>query len=131
MRSEFGFSVIFIAGICLLVYLAYLNRIVRGDQLLSENGFIVEKQYYPDTRQTVTGTGISTNGDLVLTTHHVGQDEQYILIFRCEHKVVFSINNKKLYSDLEKGDSVKIFFYELLNRKGQVIDYEFINSEKF
>jgi hypothetical protein len=100
----------------------------RKDTISNEKGIVVEKQYFPDTRQTVTGTGYSTSGNLVVTTHSVGEDEKYIVIFKCEHGVVFSINKSELYGKLNKGDSVIIDYYELVNNKGEVKDFDFVDA---
>ena len=100
----------------------------RKEPMSHEKGFVVEKQYFPDTRQTVTGTGYSTSGNLVVTTHSVGEDEKYIVIFKCEHGVVFSINRSDLYGKLNKGDSVIIDYYELVNDKGEVKDLDFVDA---
>lgn len=100
----------------------------RKEPMSHENGIVVEKQYFPDTRQTVIGTGYSTSGNFVVTTHSIGEDEKYIVIFKCEHGVVFSINKAELYGKLNKGDSVKIDYYELVNGNGEVKDLDFVDA---
>lgn len=100
----------------------------RGESMKHEQGFVVEKQYFPDTRQTVEGTGFSTSGDVVFTSHQMGADERFILVFKCEHGIVFSINRSDLYAKLNKGDSVIIDYYELRNRSGEIKDFDLINA---
>jgi hypothetical protein len=96
----------------------------------TEKGYVVEKQYFPDTRQTITGTGISTNGEMVMTSHNIGSKEKYMVIFKCEHGVIFSVNNIQSYGTLEKGDSVKIHFKECRTLDSEIVDYDFIYASK-
>lgn len=100
----------------------------RREPMKHENGFVIEKQYFPDARQTVTGAGFSTSGNMVITTHSIGEDEKYIVIFKCEHGVVFSINKTELYGKLNKGDTVTIDFYEMVNGDGEVKDLDFVDA---
>lgn len=93
-----------------------------------EDGVVVEKQYFPDTKQTVTGTGFTSKGSMVITTHSIGENEKYIVIFKCSHGVVFSINKPELYGKLNKGDSVIIDYYEIVNKKGEVKDLDFVDA---
>jgi hypothetical protein len=99
-------------------------------ELKHEKGIVIEKQYFPDTNQTVTGTGFSSNGSLIITTHQIGEDEKYIVIFKCEHGVVFSVNKSMVYGKLEKGDNVEIDYYELLNDDDEIKDLYFVNANK-
>lgn len=100
----------------------------RREPMKHERGYVIEKQYFPDTRQTVTGTGFSTSGNVVITTHSIGEDEKYIVIFKCEHGVVFSINKSELYGKLNKGDTVTIDYYEMVNGDGEVKDLDFVDA---
>lgn len=113
-----------------LLLIVFSSCLKRGDKLLHEGGVVIGKQYTPDTRETVMGTGISTKGSLVITSHSVGQDEQYSIVFKCDHGKIFTINNPDLYSRLKEGDTTDISYYELVNRKGTVKDYEFIDAVK-
>lgn len=100
----------------------------RREPIKKETGYVVEKQYFPDTRQTVLGTGLSTSGNVVITTHDIGADEKYVVIFKCEHGVLFSINRAELYGRLNKGDTVTIDYYEMINGEGEVKDFDFIDA---
>lgn len=99
-------------------------------ELKHESGSVVEKQYYHDTRQTVTGTGFTSGGQVVITSHSIGESEKFIVIFKCSHGVVFSINRADIYAKLEKGDNVTIDYYEILNNDNQIKDLEFFNANK-
>lgn len=113
---------------CVLIAMAISGCLERKEPMKHETGYVVEKQYYPDTRQTVTGTGISTSGSIVFTSHDIGEDEKYIVIFKCEHGVVFSINRSELYGKLNKGDTVAIDYYEIINSDGEVKDLDFVDA---
>lgn len=93
-----------------------------------EDGLVIEKQYFPNTEQTVTGTGFTSKGSLVITSHSIGENEKYIVIFKCHHGVVFSINNPNIYGKLSKGDSVTITYYEILNKSGKIQDLDFVDA---
>jgi len=97
-------------------------------ELKHEKGIVVEKQYFPDTQQTVSGTGISSKGSIVYTTHNIGEKEKYIVIFKCEHGVVFSINKSQLYGTLDKNDSVRIKYYEILDSDNKIVDFDFVSA---
>jgi hypothetical protein len=94
-----------------------------------ETGVVVEKQYFPDTRQTVTGTGFSTKGSLIMTSHVIGDHEKYMVIFKCDHGVVFSVNRADVYGRVEKGDKVNIAYQEYLNKsETEILDLRFIDA---
>lgn len=102
----------------------------KGETQKTERGRVIAKQYSPDTRQTVTGMGISSNGDTHLTFHYIGEDQKFDIVFKCDHGVVFTISDPEIYSKLEPGDTVNIDYYELVNKKGVVKDYDFIDANK-
>lgn len=129
MRTKINrFTSAILCGSMLVV--GFSSCLERKGDLKHEAGYIVEKQYFPDTRQLVTGTGFSSNGSTVITTHEIGEDEKYMVIFKCEHGVVFSMNNSDLYYKLDKGDSVTIDYYEMANSNGEVLDFDFIDANK-
>jgi hypothetical protein len=53
-----------------------------------------------------------------------------MLVFKCEHDVVFTIDNQQLYTDLNKGDSVSIRYFEILNNDNEVVDLDFVSAIK-
>jgi len=115
-------SIIFLA----LVFTSCYHK----SELKHEEGYVIEKQYFPDTRQTVTGTGFTSKGSIVITSHQIGENEKYIVIFKCHHGVVFSINRPDIYGKLEKGDTVTIDYYELLNDDNEIKDLDFVDASK-
>lgn len=116
--------------IFILTLLSACSFYQRGDTLKQENGIVVGKQFVPDSRGTAVGTGFSSSGSMVTTVHSYGEKEKYVIIFKCDHNVLFSINDPAVYSKLSEGDTVIIDYYELLNKSKQVKDYEFIDANK-
>ena len=117
-------------GISFYVLLAVVlsGCLNRREPMKHEQGYVIEKQYFPDTRQTVTGIGVSTSGNMIVTAHSIGENEKYLILFKCEHGVVFSINRNDLYVKLNKGDTVKIDYYEMINGDGEVKDLDFVDA---
>lgn len=116
--------------ILLTLTIALTGCLKKREPMKHEKGFVVEKQYIPDTRQTITGTGINTRGELEITTHEIGDSEKYITILKCEHNVIFSMNKPNLFGKLNRGDTVQIDYYELVNDKGEVKDFDFVDANK-
>lgn len=109
--------------------IAWTSKLHKSE-LMVEKGIVIGKTYLPDNRGVSTGVGVSSNGDAVVTVHTTGEPESFNVVFQCEHGVIFSINDKSVYTKLMDQDSVKINYYELLNRKNIVKDYEFVDAEK-
>jgi hypothetical protein len=114
--------------ILLIIGLGLLTSCTHKSKIKHEKGVVVEKQFTPAVDQNVTGTGISSKGTLSMSTHHISADQQFIVVFKCEHGVVFSINRNELYASLEKNDTVDISYYENLNSKEEIVDFDFQNA---
>lgn len=114
----------------ILVLLAACGYVHRSG-LKQERGIVVEKQYAAGIDAHGSGVGLSGSGDMVVTSSHIHEDEKYMLVFKCDHGVVFSVNNQELYARLDKGDTVTINFYELLeDGTNQVLSYQFESAFK-
>lgn len=114
-----------------LVMIWALSSCTHKSELKHETGYVIARQYFPDTRQTVTGTGFTSKGSVVITTHQIGESEKYIVIFKCDHGVVFSINRSDLFGKLTEGDTVQIDYYEVLRDKDESIsDLDFVDANK-
>lgn len=113
-----------------LLLLVLFVSCYHKSELKTEKGFVVEKAYSPEFDGNGSGFGMTTGGHGVITSQNVHKGEQFILVFKCEHNTVFSIEQKQLYTNLNKGDSVDIKFYEILNKSGEIKDYEFVTATK-
>lgn len=123
-----GIGILAICGLFLLVAIFEPKPI--SEELL-EKGEVLEVQYQADSRQTVMGSGISSNGGVVFTSHQVGEREKFLIVFKCAHGKVFAVNNSEVYAKVKKGDKVSIKYVELgyiSNGKKEVVDYDFIDA---
>lgn len=100
----------------------------RLSEKKTELGFVFEKSFVPEISSTSTGFGFSSNGDPVITTHHNHEAAKYITFFKCQHNQTFWVENREIWERLERGDSVVIEYYDKINRRGTVIDYQFENA---
>lgn len=128
MKRNFLNNRIHFAFASVLLSVMLFGCLDRREPMKQEQGYVLEKQYHPDTRQVVIGTGISTMGKVVITTHNIGEDEKYIVLFKCDHGVVFSVNRNDVYEKLNKGDTVTIDYYEMVNSNGEVKDLDFVDA---
>ena len=99
-------------------------------ELKTDNGTVIEKQYVPDTRQIVSGTGFSTKGSLIITTHSIGQDEQFIVIIKSDKGLVFSTNEREIFGRLNKNDNVKLKYHEIRNSNNKIINNTLISVKE-
>ncbi len=102
----------------------------QKSELKKETGIVVEKQFSPEFNGSGTGVGFSTSGNMTVTQTDIHKSEQFMVVFKCEHNTVFAVNRKDVYTNLEKGDTVTIYYYELLNGDNVVKDFEFYTAKK-
>lgn len=123
-----------------IVGLAFVMMIIVGvnsceethkSELKQEIGFIIAKQYRGEIITVATGSGISSSGNLVLTTSNIHVPPKFDVVIRCEHGVIFTIDNSNLYSKVNEGDTVLIDYYEVLNESNETIDLDFVDANKF
>lgn len=110
--------------IILLLPLILSSCLHQGEKK-QEYGICVEKQYKPEIDASGTNYNFSTGQIGVHTLH---DDEKFIVVFKCEHGVVFSINKNQIYCKINKGDTVNIDYYEMINGDGEVKDFDFIDA---
>jgi hypothetical protein len=91
-----------------------------------EFGEVIEKQFEPEINGTGTGTTFNSSGSVGLSYVSIHEDEKFLLIFKCQHKTVFTTINKNLYYSLNKGDKVIIHYWEKSNG-----DFEFYTALKY
>ena len=114
-----------LVGLMLLAQSCERSHTVPVDAKLStEHGRVAEMQYRP----AVDMSGNSIDTDLRIGWHNLHEDERYIVVLKCAHGVVFSVNNKSTYARVEVGDSVLIEYYEHRNVDGEITDYDFVDA---
>jgi hypothetical protein len=99
-------------------------------ELKHEKGVVVEKQFSAEFNGHGTALGMSSNGNVLVTSNAIHKAEQFMIVLKCEHNTIFTIDRKNLYANLEKGDTVDIQYYELLNDDNIVKDFDFVNAVK-
>lgn len=119
-----------IVGYAMLAVVLFFSSCTHNSELKHENGIVVEKQFSPSFDGSGTGVGFSTGGNMVVTSNDVHKAEQFMLVFKCQHNTVFTIDRKDLYTILEKGDTVDIQYYEMLNSDNVVKDFDFVTAVK-
>lgn len=122
-----------VTRLCLYTLLAtvlFSSCLTRGTELKHEKGIVVAKQYQAEINATGTGVGLSSSGKMVTTVHSIHEDAKFNVVFKCEHGIIFTINNDQVYSKLKENDTVIIDYYEMLNKKGEVKDFDFIDANK-
>ena len=119
-----------IVGYTMLAVVLFFSSCTHKSEMKHENGIVVEKQFSPSFDGSGTGVGFSTGGNMVVTSNDVHKAEQFMLVFKCQHNTVFTIDRKDLYTNLEKGDTVDIQYYELLNSDNVVKDFDFLTALK-
>jgi hypothetical protein len=96
-----------------------------------EKGFIVAMQYaapIDGSGSTVTYTPSSNGGGVGFGSTSIHTDEKYMVVFRCEHGVVFSIDRQALYAKLSEKDSVVIDYWEFSDAAGVTKELDFIDA---
>lgn len=108
-----------------------LSACTHKSEIKTETGIVVEKQFSPSFDGKGTGMGYSTSGNLVVTNNNVHKAEQFVLVFKCEHNTLFTVDRKELYLTLEKGDTITIQYREILNSDNEVKDLDFVTATKY
>jgi|GEM_PF-3941940 len=102
----------------------------KDAQLSKEYGEVIALSYYPDTHQMNVGYGISSSGHGVTTISSSGENEKWLVVFKCEHGMVFPIDRKELFSTLHQGDSVVIEYWNIRDSKDRIVDFDFYTAHK-
>lgn len=124
LKKSYTFLILMLLSVSLFTE----SCLKRKGPLKSEKGIIIEKQYSPDTQNTDPVVAVGSNGGLITGYHFSGQPEKYMVIFKCEHGVVFSINNSNVYGKVTVKDSVLITYFDMVDENDVVKDFDFIDA---
>lgn len=119
------------AYIFLLLFL--FSCLHRAEKISHEPGVVVAKQFESSRTNTYTIYEPYYDGKTTTTipTFHTDYiPEKFLVVFKCAHGVVFTIDRQDIFVKLNERDTVSIDYYELLNKKGEVKDFEFIDANK-
>lgn len=97
-------------------------------ELKQEKGVVVAKQYKPSIDASGSGLGITTNGNLTITSVSIHEAQKFDVVFKCEHGIIFTINRAEVYAKVEENDNVIINFKEITNGYGELVDFDFIDA---
>lgn len=108
-----------------------LNSCNHKSELKTEKGFVMEKKFVPEYSDSHCSLGMTTDGKAVIVDQSTFKPEQFYILFKCQHNTVFSTERKDLYTVLNAGDSVIIYYYEILDDVENTIeDYQFVTAKK-
>lgn len=119
----------------ILLGIISLTSCYTNGPLKNETGVVVAKQFKPS--MDATGYGISTSGNVSM--HTLSESEKFVVAFKCEHGVVFTVDNSNVFAKVNEGDTVKISYHELLsnervdspNTNGfKVVGFDFVDANK-
>lgn len=117
----------------------------ENSEILYEKGKVITTLYSKKHSDSDVGVGITTGGNLAVTSTSITIPERWGVVFRCEHGNKFPIlgedeKYKVLWEKLDEGDSVDIAYKEIYkvvyDRKTkqvinkELMDYDFIDAEK-
>lgn len=117
-----AFIIIYLLASLTLISCDHLEK----SKLMHEHGYVIEKQFIPEVN--LDGSGVTSDGKVVFTHSH--EDQKFTIAFKCQHGSIFTVNNLNVYQKINKGDSVKIDYYELLDHRGTVKDFDFVDANK-
>lgn len=116
--------------ISILLMLIATSCVHRREPMLHENGEVVAMQYAPPIDGSGTTTTFNSDGGIGIGSTSIHGEEKYMVVFRCEHRIVFSIDRKELFYKLKQGDAVLIDYYEMVDGDGVVKSFDFIDANK-
>lgn len=93
-----------------------------------ETGTVVAVQYKAAIDQTVEGSSYNFDHGRSWHTQNIKEDERFMVVFKCDHGVVFSINNANVFGKVRQYDKVDIAYKEELTEKNEVIDIDFVDT---
>lgn len=114
--------------IYLTISLILFSVKTHKSSLKTEQGFVVAKQFRGEVNETGSTVGFTTDGKMTFGTVQIHEKQKFDVVFRCEHKEIFTINDPKIYQKLKENDKVIITYYEILDKNNNVKDLEFVDA---
>lgn len=97
---------------------------------MSESGVVVAKAYKGQINGDVTTVNMDMNGDLGIGIGSVHVNERFDIVFKCDHGLIFTVNNADVFVKLEEGDEVTIDYTETHNGEGKTVRINFVDANK-
>lgn len=109
-----------------ILLILFTSCLHRGKEIKFERGVVVEIQHSED--EILPEIGMALDGNIGV--HPDYEEGEAIVVFKCEHNSVFSINDQKVHAKVKRGDTVIISYYELINGHGGIQGFDFIDANK-
>lgn len=97
---------------------------------MQEEGVVIAKQFRGEVDETGSSVGFTTGGEITFGTVNIHESEKFDVVFKCQHGVVFTIDDVEIYGKLKEGDSVIIDYYEIRYEDNTVKDLDFVDANR-
>lgn len=97
-------------------------------EIKHESGTVMAVQYKAPVNQEIEGHSYNFDHGMSYHTQNIKEDERFMVVFKCDHGVVFSINNANVFGKVKQYDKVDIAYKEELTDDNQVIDIDFVDA---
>jgi len=114
----------------LLATVLFSCKETHKSELMQEEGVVVAKQFRGEVNETGSSVGVTTGGDMTFGTVSIHESEKFDVVFKCQHGVVFTIDNVEIYGKLKEGDNVIIDYYEIRYEDNTVKDLDFVDANR-
>jgi len=114
----------------LLATVLFSCKETHKSELMQEEGVVVAKQFRGEVNETGSSVGVTASGDMTFGTVNIHESEKFDVVFKCQHGVVFTIDNVDIYGKLKEGDNVIIDYYEIRYEDNTVKDLDFVDANR-
>lgn len=114
----------------LLATVLFSCKETHKSELMQEEGVVVAKQFRGEVNETGSGVGITAGGNITFGTVSIHESEKFDVVFKCQHGVIFTIDNADIYQKLKEGDNVTIDYYEIRYEDNTVKDLDFVDANR-
>jgi len=114
----------------LLATVLFSCKEVYKSELMQEEGVVIAKQFRGEVNETGSSVGFTTGGEMTIGTVNIHESEKFDVVFKCQHGVIFTIDDVEIYGKLKEGDNVIIDYYEIRYEDNTVKDLDFVDANR-
>jgi len=114
----------------LLATVLFSCKEVYKSELMQEEGVVIAKQFRGEVNETGSSVGFTTGGEMTIGTVNIHESEKFDVVFKCQHGVIFTIDDVEIYGKLKEGDNVIIDYYEIRYEDNTVKDFDFVDANR-
>lgn len=114
----------------LLATVLFSCKETHKSELMQEEGVVIAKKFRGEVNETGSSVGFTTGGEMTFGTVNIHKSEKFDVVFKCQHGVVFTIDDVDIYGKLKEGDSVIIDYYEIRYEDNTVKDLDFVDANR-